>query len=488
MSESAVRSREEDDELQRSTKKVKENSRDRVSLEQYSPCLGGEGFSYKEKLIGDIPGAFEQAFNFENVMETEVEFDIEEEEELLPGEVVVKLSGDRKAKIRVAWNNGLIVKVFGRTVGYHYLVSKLTSMWKPTGKMDCIALGQDFFLIRFTLNDDHSKVLRIGPWFVGGYYLSIQRWEPNFIPSEANLVGHQAVGCSYIVQSPANADSATETEESLVPDMSETKARQDDSAFGPWTLVSRLSIDKKALTTFTASTEATLDSNVVNIALKTILSKSKARAPKGMLLGGSQKPRPNQAGLPSLNSNRQAPASVCKEVKSTSIATSSSPPFTMNGLANLKEGMNFVGFMAGGSNAEGSESACKEAGFRKEDHEEAVQPAREVMSANSPVECFQQLQEPDIALLAEISKHKAPNGELVIKGRETAPLVIPKELLKCIDPSLCPNKTDNVEEDERAHLPEDQSNRSEELDPSMRDDEASTDMNMQSEQGGEFSS
>ena len=60
-------------------------------------------------------------------------------------------------------------------------------MWKPTSKMDCIALGQDFFLIRFTLNEDHSKVLRTGPWFVGGHYLSIQRWEPNFRPLEANL-------------------------------------------------------------------------------------------------------------------------------------------------------------------------------------------------------------------------------------------------------------------------------------------------------------
>ena len=187
MSESTVRSREEDDELQWSTKKVKENNRDRVSLEQHSPRLGGEGFSYKEKLIEDIPGAFEQAFNFENVMETEAESDIEDEEVLLLGEVVVKLFGDKKAKIRAAWNNGLIVKVFGKTVGYHYLLSKLTGMWKPTSKMDCIALGQDFFLIRFTLNEDHSKVLRTGPWFVGGHYLSIRRWEPNFRPLEANL-------------------------------------------------------------------------------------------------------------------------------------------------------------------------------------------------------------------------------------------------------------------------------------------------------------
>ena len=187
MSESAVRSREEDDELQRSTKKVKENSHDRGPSEQLPPSLGEEGSSYKEKLIGDIPGAFEQAFDFDNVMETKAKSDNEEEAELLLGEVVVKIFGDRKAKIHAAWNNALIVKVFKKTVGYHNLVSKLTRLWKPMGKMDCISLGQDFFFIRFTLNDDHSKVLRNGPWFVGGHYFSIRRWEPKFIPSAANL-------------------------------------------------------------------------------------------------------------------------------------------------------------------------------------------------------------------------------------------------------------------------------------------------------------
>ena len=84
-----------------------------------------------------------------------------------------------------------------------------------------------------------------------------------------------------------------------------------------------------------------------------------------------------------------------------------------------------------------------------------------------------------MAFVAEQSKHIAPKGELVIKDRETAPLVIPKELLKRIDPSLRPNKSDIVE----ANV-----NRSEELGPSMRDEEASADTDMQSEQGGEFSS
>ena len=48
--------------------------------------------------MGEIPGAFEQAFAFENEMETEVESD-DETLDLEVGIVAVNLSGERKASI-----------------------------------------------------------------------------------------------------------------------------------------------------------------------------------------------------------------------------------------------------------------------------------------------------------------------------------------------------------------------------------------------------
>nr|POE81322.1 hypothetical protein CFP56_61788 [Quercus suber] len=99
MSKSAVRSREEDEELQRSTKKAKDSHCRGASLVGHHPHLGGESLSFKEKLIGEIPRAFKQAFDFENHMDTEVESD-DEFSEIPPGEVVVKLSLERKASIR----------------------------------------------------------------------------------------------------------------------------------------------------------------------------------------------------------------------------------------------------------------------------------------------------------------------------------------------------------------------------------------------------
>lgn len=55
------------------------------------------------------------------------------------------------------------------------------------GRMDCVNLGQDFFLTRFAVKEDHNRVLKGGPWFVRGHYLSIRRWEPNFKVSSTTL-------------------------------------------------------------------------------------------------------------------------------------------------------------------------------------------------------------------------------------------------------------------------------------------------------------
>lgn len=82
-----MRSREEDDELQRSTKKVKDDH------QPASP--GGAERSYKEKLLGEILGAYEQAFEFMNGMETEVESD-EDILELSSGVAAVKLLSETK--------------------------------------------------------------------------------------------------------------------------------------------------------------------------------------------------------------------------------------------------------------------------------------------------------------------------------------------------------------------------------------------------------
>ena len=61
--------------------------------------------------------------------------------------------------------------------------------------MDYIDLGHDFFLIKLSLKEDHSKVLKGGPWLIGGHYLSIRGWEQYFRPAIANLSVVAVWGC-----------------------------------------------------------------------------------------------------------------------------------------------------------------------------------------------------------------------------------------------------------------------------------------------------
>ena len=59
------RSSEEEDELGRSVKKFKESS----GVKQGTPLRNT--ISYKDSLIGDIPGAYQQAFKLDNVWDDE---------------------------------------------------------------------------------------------------------------------------------------------------------------------------------------------------------------------------------------------------------------------------------------------------------------------------------------------------------------------------------------------------------------------------------
>ncbi|KAF3677206.1 hypothetical protein FXO38_03913 [Capsicum annuum] len=45
--------------------------------------------------------------------------------------------------------------------------------------------GSDYYTLKFKSAEEINFVLSNVPWFVYGHYLSIQRWEPNFIPAQA---------------------------------------------------------------------------------------------------------------------------------------------------------------------------------------------------------------------------------------------------------------------------------------------------------------
>nr|XP_023918488.1 uncharacterized protein LOC112030039 [Quercus suber]POF02866.1 uncharacterized protein CFP56_10923 [Quercus suber] len=182
-------SKEEQEELSRSKEKVKDDRYGQKS-DPPSPNRGAgpwsQSMSFKDKLVGEIPGAYIQAFNFGEAMEDGAESD-EEVENLRRGLVAVKFSSDFKQQIRDPWVRALIVKVYGKSVGFNFLQSKLLALWRPASRLDCVNLGNGFVLTRLSLKEDFENVLKKGPWFIGGHFLSLRLWEPDFRPSSANI-------------------------------------------------------------------------------------------------------------------------------------------------------------------------------------------------------------------------------------------------------------------------------------------------------------
>lgn len=185
---SRARSPEEENELVRSTKKVKDshNGTTEDSLGQREGPFHANKISFKDKLVGEILGAYSQSLAFSDQTKAESKLD-EETEDIREGLAVISLTKETKQRIQAPWAKALIVNVFGKTAGYNFLHEKLLSLWKPSGRFDMVDLGKDFYLLRFVVRDDLEMVLMKGPWFIGEHFLSIRRWEVNFKPSEVQV-------------------------------------------------------------------------------------------------------------------------------------------------------------------------------------------------------------------------------------------------------------------------------------------------------------
>jgi len=136
--------------------------------------------------VGEILGAYVKAFDFSDLMDMEADSD-DDVEGLREGLATMKLSRETKLHIRKPWSNALIIKLYGRAVGFNFLQSKLNLLWKPAWRIDYVTLGKDFYSVRFSMKNDMDAVLKNGPWFIGGHFLSIRPWEPFFKPACANV-------------------------------------------------------------------------------------------------------------------------------------------------------------------------------------------------------------------------------------------------------------------------------------------------------------
>ncbi|XP_019266854.1 PREDICTED: uncharacterized protein LOC109244251 [Nicotiana attenuata] len=117
---------------------------------------------------------------------------IEEEGKKVPkgqeDEYMVPITREDKQRIYYPWRFSVIIKLQGKKVLHQILKRKLADLWKPKETFPLIDLGEDYFTVKFNKEENMVNALQNGPWFIFGHFLSVQRWEPNFVPSKAKQI------------------------------------------------------------------------------------------------------------------------------------------------------------------------------------------------------------------------------------------------------------------------------------------------------------
>ncbi|XP_019226978.1 PREDICTED: uncharacterized protein LOC109208333 [Nicotiana attenuata] len=100
----------------------------------------------------------------------------------------ISLTDENRERMYSPWQFSLIIKLLVKRVVHQYLKRKIQDLWKPNEPFPLIDIGSDFYVVKFTKEENMAKTLQQAPWFINGHYLSVRRWEPNFVASKAKEV------------------------------------------------------------------------------------------------------------------------------------------------------------------------------------------------------------------------------------------------------------------------------------------------------------
>ncbi|KAJ1384001.1 hypothetical protein SESBI_42905 [Sesbania bispinosa] len=198
MSNLSPSSREEEDLIARSTKKVEfdegsEQPMAEKSSPATSPSTSPKGkASYKDMVMASE--GFEG--NQEDMVRaiTEELFPaIQDSDEESPNPEAfnpypeVQISYEEYENWCKPWKNTLIVKLLGRKLSLRFLSARLQSLWAIRGQVKVADLNDEFFTVRFSDPEDYNHTLFEGPWLITDHYLLVQRWRPRFKPYQDSI-------------------------------------------------------------------------------------------------------------------------------------------------------------------------------------------------------------------------------------------------------------------------------------------------------------
>ncbi|XP_028086504.1 uncharacterized protein LOC114287372 [Camellia sinensis] len=88
-------------------------------------------------------------------------------------------------KIREPWKKCLIVRLLGKTIGYKLFMLKMSKIWGLQADFEALDIGNGFFIVKFDMVEDYTKVYTGGPWIVLDHYVTVRKWQQDFKSDDA---------------------------------------------------------------------------------------------------------------------------------------------------------------------------------------------------------------------------------------------------------------------------------------------------------------
>ncbi|XP_058775667.1 uncharacterized protein LOC131649940 [Vicia villosa] len=85
------------------------------------------------------------------------------------------------------WRRGVIVKPLGRRIRYKALQTRLKQVWVRKGVFNIIDMGNDYYLVIFSHDDNYNAALMDVPWFIYDHYPTIKELSPIFQPMSETI-------------------------------------------------------------------------------------------------------------------------------------------------------------------------------------------------------------------------------------------------------------------------------------------------------------
>ncbi|XP_028067164.1 uncharacterized protein LOC114269971 [Camellia sinensis] len=98
---------------------------------------------------------------------------------------IIKLPAGLLKKVREPWKNCVIVRLLGKNIGYNLFVNRMHKLWNLQAGFETLDIGNGFFIVKFEVMEDYSKVFTGGPWVVTDRYVTVQKWQLDFKSDEA---------------------------------------------------------------------------------------------------------------------------------------------------------------------------------------------------------------------------------------------------------------------------------------------------------------